>query len=188
MKTITPILFVLFAAFCSSAQVPVPNVPPKLQSATINITLAWDASPSSNVTKTVVRRGNASGTYTEMVELPASQLTYTWPNADAFTSSFFVVTAKNAAGEESAYSNEVEYRPASGKLLPPVLKTPQKVTAKFKVTPPETIEQVDNDGTVRSKLWIFIDDGEGSQNIMLTTTEGSFRVADQLPWPKPEEK
>lgn len=180
MKTIPTILFALFAAFCSQAQVPVPNIPPKLQSATANVTLAWDASPSAGVTKTVVRRGNVSGTYTEMVELPATQLTYTWPNVDAFASSFFVVTSKNAAGEESVYSNEVEHRPAGGRLLPPVLKPPQKVTAKLRVTPPVTIEQVADDETIRSKLRIFIDDGNGHQNLMLTTTEGSFRLAEPL--------
>jgi hypothetical protein len=169
------------------AQAPVPNVPPKFQADTVNIPLAWEASPSAGVTKTVVRRGNVSGTYTEMVELPASQLTYTWPGADAFASSFFVVTAKNAAGEESAYSNEVEYKPASGKLIPPKQQPLKTVTAKFRVTPPVTIEQVGADGAVRCKMRIFIDDGDGNQNLMLTTTEGSFRKADKLKLAKPSE-
>lgn len=183
MKQTFTILFVLFAAFCSQAQTPVPNVPPKLQAATVNITLAWDASPSAGVTKTVVRRGNVSGTYTEMVELPATQLTYTWPNADAFSPSFFVVTAKNSAGVESPYSNEVEYKPASGELFPPKLHPTRTITAKFRITPPATIEQVGADETIHSKLRIFIDDGDGNQNLLLTTTEGSFRLAEDLKLP-----
>lgn len=162
-----------------AAQVPVPNVPPKFQSDTVNIGLVWDASPSVGVTKYVVRRGNVSGAYLEMVEVPASQLAYTWPSADAFASSFFVVTAKNSAGEESGYSNEVEYKPASGRLVPPKQQPIKAVTAKFRVTPPETIEQVGIDNEVKSKIRIFVDQGDGAQNLMLTTTEGNFRIAEK---------
>lgn len=180
MKSVFTVLGLVFCVLSLRAQTPVPNVPPKFQADTVNITLAWEASPSAGVTKTVVRRGNVSGTYTEMVELPASQLTYTWPGANAFASSFFVVTAKNADGWESAYSNEVEYKPASGKLIPPKQQPLKTVTAKFRVTPPVTIEQVGADNEVKSKMRIFIDQGDGAQNLMLTTTDGGFRVAEGL--------
>jgi hypothetical protein len=162
------------------AQTPVPNVPPKVQQQTANVSLIFDPSPSIGVTKYVIRRGNISGSYVEMVELPSTQLTYTWPNVDAFKSSFFVVSAKNSAGDESVYSNEVEYKPAIGKLEPPNLKPVSRVTAKFKITPPETIEHVGSDNEVKSKFRIFMDDGNGSQNLMLTTTDGDFRIAEGL--------
>lgn len=178
MKPINIIIFLLLAAFCSQAQVPVPNVAPKLQQASVNIGLAFDPSPSVGVTKYVLRRGDTNGTYLEMVELPATQTTYTWPNANAFKSSFFVVSAKNTAGEESTYSNEVEWRPASARLDPPKMKTVERITAKFRITPPQTIEHVNADNEVQSKLRIFIDDGKGSQNLMLTTTDGDFRIAE----------
>lgn len=178
MKHTHVILFVLFATFCSQAQVPMPNVAPKLQQASVNIGLAFDPSPSAGVTKYVMRRGDTNGIYTEMVELPATQTTYTWPNANAFKSSFFVVSAKNAAGEESPHSNEVEWRPASARLDPPKMKTVERITAKMLVTPPVTIEQVNSDNVIQSKMRIFIDNGKGSQNLMLTTTSGDFRIAE----------
>lgn len=174
-----PFLFVLFAAFCSiaaQAQTPVPNVPPKFQNDTLNIGLAWDASPSVGVTKYVVRRGNVSGTYLDMVEVPASQLVYTWPSADAFASSFFVVTAKNSAGEESGYSNEVEFKPASGRLVPPKQQPIKTVTAKFRVTPPATFEQRDADQQVKLRIFMPLDDG--AQNVMLTTTGPGFHIVE----------
>ena len=184
-----PLLF-FFAALCSIsayAQTPKPNVPPKFQSATVNIPLAWDASPSTGVVAYVVRRGDVSGTYLEMVEVPGHQTNYTWPNADAFKSCFFVATAKNAAGLESQNSNEVEWKPASGRLEPPAkLNPPTAVTAKFKVTPPVTFEQVSNENEVRSKFRLFIDQGDGSQNVMLTTTDGGFRIAEGPKLGKPE--
>lgn len=175
-----------FTIGAACAQTPVPNVQPKRQSASVNIPLGWDASPSSGVVSYVVRRGNASGNYADMAEVPAASLSYTWPNADAFASSFFVVSAKNSAGEESAYSNEVEWKPPSGKLLPPVLKSPKAVTAKFRVTPPVTIEQVGTDDEVKSRFRLFIDQGDGSQNVMLTTTDGDFRIAEGPKVGKPE--
>jgi hypothetical protein len=127
---------ILFPVVCFS-QTPVPNVPPKLQQQSVNVSLAFDPSPSIGVTKYVLRRGNSSGAYVDMVELPSTQLTYTWPGVDAFKSSFFVVSAKNSAGEESVYSNEVEYKPALGKLDPPVMKPIGRTTAKMRITPPK---------------------------------------------------
>lgn len=178
MKHTNAILIALFATFCSHAQTPVPNVAPKLQQQSVNIGLAFDPSPSAGVTKYVIRRGDTNGIYLEMAEMPATQTTYTWPNANAFRTSFFVVSAKNAEGEESGYSNEVEWRPASAKLDPPKMKTVERITAKMRVTPPVTIEQVDENNEVQSKLRIFIDDGKGTQNLMLTTTSGDFRIAE----------
>lgn len=187
MKHTHAILFALFAAFCSQAQTPVPHVAPKLQQQSVNIGLAFDPSPSVGVSRYIIRRGDTNGVYLEMVEILANQTTYTWPNINAFKSSFFVVSARNAVGDESVYSNEVEYKPASAKLDPPKMKTVERITAKMRVTPPVTIEQVDENNEVQSKLRIFIDDGKGAQNLMLTTTSGDFRIAEgpKFEAPKP---
>lgn len=123
MKTIASI-FVLFAAFCASAQVPVPNVPPRTNTAH---SLAWDASPTPNVTY-VLRRGIAPGKYDEMVNITGT--THTWSNAPASLTNYYVVTARDASGMESDFSNELRVDPRP-RPVAPNLKTAVPVTVQI---------------------------------------------------------
>ena len=74
--------------------------------ATVN--LAWDASPTPNLSFYVVYRGSSpGGPYTPVAQLPASQLFFTDITPNVNQTFYYVVTAKVTTGEESGYSNEV---------------------------------------------------------------------------------
>ncbi len=107
MKTLFYGLFLAMVgtAVTSSAQAPMPNVPPKT---TVAHSLAWDASTTPNVVY-VVRRGVASGKYDEMVVLPG--LAYVWTNAPAAATNYYVVSSRDSTGLESVYSNERSVEP-----------------------------------------------------------------------------
>lgn len=109
-----------------SAQAPMPNVPPKN---TVVHELAWDASPTPDVTY-VLRRGVAPGKYDEMVELAG--LTYRWTNsaANAERTNYYVVSAKSKAGVESVPSNEVKVEPTP-RPQPPNLRTAVPITVEI---------------------------------------------------------
>jgi hypothetical protein len=125
MKHLHAILFVLFAAFCSPAQVPMPNVAPRTN---IAHSIAWDASPTPGVTY-VLRRGIAPGKYDEMVNV--SGLNYTWATAPAALTNYYVVTAKDANGWESDYSNELRVDPRQ-RPAAPNLKTAVPITVEIR--------------------------------------------------------
>jgi hypothetical protein len=69
-----------------------------------DISLAWDASSSSNVARYKVYFGNGSRTYGTPTTI-GNQTTYTVSGLTAGTY-FFAVTALDADGNESDYSNE----------------------------------------------------------------------------------
>lgn len=123
MKHIHAILFLFFAAFTASAQVPMPNVAPKTA---VNHALAWESSPTPGVTY-VLRRGVQPGVYLEMVEI--SGLTYTWTNAPLAVTNYYVVTAKGTNGIESVYSNELRIDP-----------TPRPAAPNLRTAIPVTVE------------------------------------------------
>lgn len=112
MKHLNAILFILFAAFCSQAQVPVPNVPPRTNAP---IDVSWNASPTAGVTY-ILRRSVVAGIWQEMVEVDG--LRYIWTNAPARLTNYFVLTAKNAAGEEGDYSNVLKVEPRPRPITP----------------------------------------------------------------------
>ena len=72
------------------------------------VTLTWNASTSSGVTSyNVYWSGVHGGPYSILGSVPASgPLTYQDLAVTSGTSYYYVVTAVNSAGEESAYSNE----------------------------------------------------------------------------------
>jgi hypothetical protein len=70
-------------------------------------TLAWDPPEiSTDVTGYMLHYGTAPGTYTEAVDV-GNTLSYTVSNLSDGQTYYFAVTAKDAAGDESAYSNEI---------------------------------------------------------------------------------
>jgi hypothetical protein len=73
-------------------------------------TLAWNRSPDSNVIGYRVYYGPASGIYTNAIDV-GNITTNTVPGLTGGVTCFFAVTAYNALGLESDFSNEISYRP-----------------------------------------------------------------------------
>jgi hypothetical protein len=78
--------------------------------ASLNVTLAWNASTDSSVTGYRIYWGGASGTYTNMLDA-GLVLTTTVSNLAYGPTYYFAGTAYDAAGLESSFSNEVSYMP-----------------------------------------------------------------------------
>jgi hypothetical protein len=76
-----------------------------LQAAAADVSLAWDASTSSNIAGYKVYIGTASGVYGTPITI-ANQTTYTVTGLTA-GKYYFAVTAFDTGGAESTYSNEV---------------------------------------------------------------------------------
>ena len=71
-----------------------------------NVSLAWDPSPSDGVTGYRVHVGLQSGSYSTQFTIP-NQTTYTVTDLAPGGPYYFAVTAFDANGNESGYSNEV---------------------------------------------------------------------------------
>ena len=71
-----------------------------------NVTFVWDPSPDTSVTGYILYYGNFSGNYSESINVGANTFV-TVPNLVPGKTDFFVVTAYNAAGVQSAPSNQV---------------------------------------------------------------------------------
>lgn len=79
-----------------------------------SVTLAWDASPDTNVVGYRIYWGVASGNYTNS-QTGDTNLTMTITNLVRLTTYYFVATAFDAQEAESEYSNECSYTvPAEG--------------------------------------------------------------------------
>jgi len=76
------------------------------------VTLAWDASPSPEVTGYFVLYGTASANYTLSTNV-GNQTSAIIGDLSAGVTYFFVVTAYDASGNQSLPSNEVAYTPNS---------------------------------------------------------------------------
>lgn len=82
-----------------------------------DVSLAWDHSSSQGVTGYKVYFGNASRTYGEPITIGyQNTFTVTAMRAGEY---FFTVTAVDAAGNESGYSNEVSAIVGSADISPP---------------------------------------------------------------------
>jgi hypothetical protein len=76
--------------------------------ATVSVTLAWDASPSTNIAGYKIYYGTNSGSYTQVVSAgPATQRAIA--GLTPGTSYFFAATACDDTGLESDYSNEIPF-------------------------------------------------------------------------------
>jgi hypothetical protein len=75
---------------------------------TSSVTLTWNANTESDLAGYKVYRATASGAYgAPIAAIPGDTASYTATGLDFGTTYFFVVTAYDKAGNESAYSNEV---------------------------------------------------------------------------------
>jgi subtilisin-like proprotein convertase family protein len=78
-----------------------------------SITLAWDPSPDSTVSGYNIYYGAASAQYTNHVFVSgASTTTTTIGNLEDGVTYYFAATSRGSTGEESTFSNEVNYQPA----------------------------------------------------------------------------
>jgi hypothetical protein len=82
--------------------------PPVLYAA--QVTLAWDPSTDPNVTGFRVYYGTSSHSYQYNNDV-GENTTFTVSNLQDGTPYYFAVTAHDAAGIESGYSNEISYNP-----------------------------------------------------------------------------
>jgi len=74
-----------------------------------SVTLTWTASASPNVIGYNVYRGSASnGPYTKMNSLPVAGTTFTDYAVQAGQTYYYVATAVDGSGNESAYSNQAQ--------------------------------------------------------------------------------
>lgn len=81
-----------------------------LSAYSMSVTLAWDASSSSNVISYGIYYGCVSRTYTNRTEV-GNVTNYTITNLSSTATYYFSATAINDIGLESDYSNEVQYPP-----------------------------------------------------------------------------
>jgi fibronectin type 3 domain-containing protein len=83
---------------------PTPPPPPPL-----SIALSWDASTSGDVVGYYVYRGTRSGgPYARLMNIPIPTTTYTDSSVSIGTTYYYVVTAVDGHGVESAYSNQAK--------------------------------------------------------------------------------
>ncbi|TKB65236.1 MAG: fibronectin type III domain-containing protein [Nitrospira sp.] len=76
--------------------------------ATSSLTLAWNASTASDLAGYKIYRSTISGTYgSPLATLQGNVTSYTATGLTVNTTYFFVITAYDLAGNESAFSNEV---------------------------------------------------------------------------------
>lgn len=98
-----------------------------------SIQLAWDASPSSNVTSYVVHYGAASGVYSYSTNV-GNQTTTTVTGLQTGQVYYLVVTARDDLGVESLPSNEVNYQ-VPETLLPPTIALTSPVSGISYLSP-----------------------------------------------------
>jgi hypothetical protein len=93
------------ATTTTTAPAPPPVTPtPPVQH---TVTLTWKASSSANVTSYNVYRSTVSGGYYGLVGGAADSLSYADRTVESGTTYYYVTTAVNEEGEESAHSNQV---------------------------------------------------------------------------------
>lgn len=122
-----------------------------IQASAAQISLAWNVSPSASVTGYKLYYGQASGNYTTSSDV-GNNLSYTVGGLTSGQNYYFAVTAYDAAGAQSAFSNEVAGT------------APTATTADFTASPtsgtaPLTATFVNKSAGATSYSWNFGDSG-----------------------------
>ena len=92
------------------------------------VTLAWDANTEPDLAGYRVHYGTASGSYTSSVDVH-KVTTSSIGTLTAGQTYYFAVTAYNASGNESGYSNQVSYSVAAANGAPATPATPTGASA-----------------------------------------------------------
>lgn len=109
--------------FVSSSHLTAQTVPP--------VSLAWNASPSSEVTSYVLRYGTTSGVYTVATNV-GNRTSASVAGLQAGQMYYLAVTARTTAGDESLPSNQATYQaPTTTNSLPVVTLTAPGVGASY---------------------------------------------------------
>jgi fibronectin type 3 domain-containing protein len=77
-----------------------------VQAVSHSVTLSWTASTSTVVGYNVYRSTVSGGPYTLLTSSPVTGTTFTDTTVQARVTYYYVVTAVDSSGNESAYSNE----------------------------------------------------------------------------------
>jgi len=97
-------VFLLVSTACASSDPALTSPAPDNGTAT----LSWDASEQANIAGHKVYQATAPGEYgAPIATVPVTVTDYTVTGLEAGTTYFFTVTAYNADGVESSFSNEV---------------------------------------------------------------------------------
>lgn len=116
-----------------------------------NVSLAWVASPSTDVTGYRVRYGTDSGSYTASISL-GKVTTATVPGLASGVTYYFAVTAINASGLESNFSNQVSFQPGlQGASIQPAANGEMVLTVKGLIG-----QQYDIEAAQDLKTWTII--------------------------------
>jgi hypothetical protein len=128
-----------------------------------DVSLAWDPSPSSNISGYKLYMGNASGNYGAPITI-GNQTTYRVADLVAGTW-YFAVTAFDVEGNESDFSNEVSHT-----VVPAVVDT----------TPPTIRGVSDSNGTRSSVIihWTTNENSDSQIEYGTTTSYGLITVLD----------
>ena len=95
------------ASATSHSAAPAPPTALKAQSINHNIKLTWTRSVSPNITQTKVYRTTVNGgPYALLATLSGTATSYVDTGVTIRTTYYYVVTAVNSGGVESAYSNQ----------------------------------------------------------------------------------
>jgi hypothetical protein len=100
-----------------------------------DVTLAWDPSPSGSVAGYKLYMGNTSGVYQTSVFV-GNHTWYQWTGLSA-DPHYFVVTALDAYGNESSFSNEVSINTTPSKASPGVFLLPRFQAGQHSFLPDE---------------------------------------------------
>lgn len=151
MKFLVTLTLLALSSLAGLSQPIVPAVPPKTN---VNISLAWDISPSLSVNSYILRRGNRSITYLEQMTIPGRLTsTVTWSNTVLGVTNYFSMTAVSTNGVESDPSNEIAV----------VIERPQSPNLRTAVPVSAMIESKGTDGIWKSRyqvgpLYVLTDD------------------------------
>ena len=108
------------------------------QAATQSVSLAWDVDTDPSVVGYNVNYGTSSGSYTQTLNA-GSTTSATVPSLAAGQTYYFVVTARNAAAQNSLVSNQVSFVTAPAPTPTPVPPSPTpSPTPKISPTPTPT--------------------------------------------------
>ncbi len=118
MKRLLPILtaVVCLMALSTAAMAQTPGIPSNLCSK-FEVGLAWDANKEGDLAGYKVHQGSQSGQYTAVADV-GKVTTYSVP-VMGVGQYFFAVTAYNASGTESGFSNEVSQLVLPGNVTVP---------------------------------------------------------------------
>lgn len=138
-------------------------------------TLAWDPSTSTGVAGYNVYYGQSSGNYPSKLTVP-NQTSYVVTGLQDGQTYYFVVTARDSTGKESARSNEARFTvpTSTAAPVPAITATPSSGAAPLSVT----FAASSTTGTATGYSWDFGDGSKSTeQNVSHTySAPGSYTV------------